>query len=113
MPAAQTTTKGTGTFVVVWGLVGRFVSICNSWSPLSLVVVTDRDIAPAASVLSQSVTVRDQIPRYVLQIKTLGWRPNGSSKSVTVRAFFAGLVLQIEIWQKPRIGTAAKAFPSA
>ena len=35
MPAARsTTTKGTGTFVVVWGLVGEpiptFVSICNS-----------------------------------------------------------------------------------
>ena len=117
MPTAPTTTMGTGTFVVVGDLAGKpipaFVSICNSWSPLSLVVVTDRDIAPAASVLSQSVTVRDQIPRYVLQIKTLGWRPNGSSKSVTVRAIFAGLVLQIEIWQKPRIGTAAKAFPSA
>lgn len=36
---------GTGTFVVVGGLVGEpipmFVSICNTWSPLSLAVVTD------------------------------------------------------------------------
>ena len=104
---------GTGTFVAVWGPVGRFVSICNTWSPLSLVDVTDQDIAPAAHAASQSVTVRDQICRLVLQIETLDWRPFGSSQSVTVRAIFAGLVLQIEIMQKPRIGTAAKAFPSA
>ena len=32
---------GAGTFVVVWDLPGRFVSICNSWSPLSPAVVTD------------------------------------------------------------------------
>ena len=99
---------GTGTFVVVWNLPGRFVSICNTWSPLSFVVVTDRDIAPVAPALSQSVTVRDQIPRYVLQIETLDWRPNSSSQSVTSRAVLGSLVLQIEILQKPRIGAVAK-----
>ena len=99
---------GTGTLVVVWDLLARFVSICNTWSPLSLVVVTDRDIVPAASALSQSVTVRDQIPRYVLQIETLGWQPNSSSQSVTSRAVLDSLVLQIEILLKPRIGAVTK-----
>lgn len=108
MPAAQTTTKGTGTFVVVWDLLARFVSICNTWSPLSLVVVADRDIVPAAPALSQSVTVRGQIPRLVLQIETLDWRPFGSSQSVTPGAQIFGSVLQIEILQKPRMGAATK-----
>ena len=102
MPAAQTTTKGTGTFVVVWDLLARFVSICNTWSPLSLVVVADRDIVPAAPALSQSVTVRGQIPRLVLQIETLDWRPFGSSQSVTSRGVLGSLVLQIEILLRPR-----------
>ena len=64
--------------------------------------------ALACPALSQSVTVRDQIPRYVLQIETLGWRPFGSSQSVTSRAVLTGLVLQIEILLKPRMGAAAK-----
>lgn len=61
-----------------------------------------------AASLSQSITVRGQIPRLVLQVKTLDWRPFGSSQSVTSRTVLGSLVLHIEILQKPRMGAATK-----
>lgn len=70
---AKTNTKGSGTFMmVVLGLHGsfcRFVSICNSKSPNTRLVVIDQDKPRRPSRKSQSVTVRDDFAVQMLQIE--------------------------------------------
>ena len=83
----QTTTKGTGTFVVVWA-----------------------GAAARSGDLSQSVTSRASKTGLVLQIESLRLGPSAMSRSVTGRAGFAVQMLQIETIESRGSKTTTKGI---
>ena len=84
----KTTTKGTGTFVVVRvsdNKLRRNVSICNIWDAERGFAVTDRDFPPGPGDLSQSVTGRSCFVVQMLQIETIEGPGNATTAKEAAR----------------------------